>query len=68
MEQERKTYLDNLRRDAYIEIAKDYREGLLPLLKVEPRKSASTATPAAATTTAAPKKDDKKKSEGNKKQ
>jgi parvulin-like peptidyl-prolyl isomerase len=68
MEQERKNYLENLRRDAYIEIAKDYREGLMPLLKVEPQKSASTATPTAASTTAAPKKDDKKKSEGNKKQ
>ncbi|HEY1404669.1 MAG TPA: peptidylprolyl isomerase, partial [Pyrinomonadaceae bacterium] len=65
MEKERKTYLDNLRRDAYIEIAKDYQEGVLPLLKVEPQKSASATTPAAT-----PKKDDKKKSEsnGNKKQ
>ena len=62
MDQERKTYLDNLRRDAYIQIAKDYQESLLPLLKVEPQKSASTAAPVA------PKKDDKKKSEANKKQ
>jgi parvulin-like peptidyl-prolyl isomerase len=62
MDKERKAYLDNLRRDAYIQIAKDYQESLLPLLKVEPQKSASTATPVA------PKKDDKKKSEANKKQ
>ncbi|MDQ1559617.1 MAG: peptidyl-prolyl cis-trans isomerase SurA [Pyrinomonadaceae bacterium] len=60
MEKERKTYLENLRRDAYIEIAKDYQADVLPLLKVEPQKSASTTTPAAA-----PKKDDKKKSEAN---
>jgi peptidyl-prolyl cis-trans isomerase SurA len=64
MEKERKIYLDNLRRDAYIEIAKDYQEGVLPLLKVEPQKSASTTIPVA------PRKDDKKKSDsnGNKKQ
>jgi parvulin-like peptidyl-prolyl isomerase len=67
LEKERKVYLDNLRREAYIEVAKDYREGVLPLLKAEPLNSASTATPAAV---AAPKKDDKKKAEtnGNKKQ
>ncbi len=64
MDKERKTYLDNLRRDAYIQIAKDYQESLLPLLKVEPQKSASPTAPVA------PKKDDKKKTEtsGNKKQ
>ena len=65
LEKERKVYLDNLRRDAYIEIAKDYQEGVLPLLKSEPQKSPATAAPAVA-----PKKDDKKKTEtsGNKKQ
>jgi parvulin-like peptidyl-prolyl isomerase len=63
MEKERKVYLDNLRRDAYIEIAKDYQEGVLPLLKSEPQKPSAPAT-------VAPRKDDKKKTEtsGNKKQ
>jgi parvulin-like peptidyl-prolyl isomerase len=63
MEKERKVYLENLRRDAYIEIAKDYQAGVLPLLKAEP-KSDSPTTPVA------PRKDDKKKTEtsGNKKQ
>ena len=61
MEKERKTYMENLRRDAYIEVAKDYQADVLPLLKVEPQKSASTATPAAVT----PRKDDKKKSDSN---
>jgi parvulin-like peptidyl-prolyl isomerase len=66
MDKERKAYLDNLRRDAYIEVAKDYQEGVLPLLKVESQKPATTTAPPAA----APKKDDKKKTEtsGNKKQ
>ncbi|HYG11033.1 MAG TPA: peptidyl-prolyl cis-trans isomerase [Pyrinomonadaceae bacterium] len=64
MDKERKNYLDSLRRDAYIEIAKDYQEGVLPLLKVEPQKPDTTTAPVA------PKKDDKKKTEtsGNKKQ
>ncbi len=62
LEKERKVYLDNLRRDAYIEIAKDYREGVLPLLKAEPQPQGIPP--------AAPKKDDKKKTEtsGNKRQ
>jgi parvulin-like peptidyl-prolyl isomerase len=62
LEKERKVYLDNLRRDAYIEIAKDYREGVLPLLKSEPQPQGIPP--------AAPKKDDKKKTEtsGNKRQ
>lgn len=60
MDKERKAYLENLRRDAYIEVAKDYQEGVLPLLKVESQKPASTnAAPAA------PKRNDKKKSEAN---
>lgn len=62
LDKERKVYLDNLRRDAYIEVAPTYREALLPLLKTEAEKSASVA-PAAVTS--APKKDDKKKSEAN---
>lgn len=64
MDKERKAYLDNLRRDAYIEVSKDYQEAVLPLLKGDAQKSESTTTPAA------PKKDDKKKSEtsGNRKQ
>ncbi len=60
MDKERKAYLENLRRDAYIEVAKDYQEGVLPLLKVEAQKPADTK-PAPA----APKRDDKKKSEAN---
>jgi parvulin-like peptidyl-prolyl isomerase len=60
MDKERKTYLENLRRDAYIEIAKDYQAGVLPLLKAETQKPAANTTPAAA-----PKKDDKKKPEAN---
>ena len=66
MDKERKAYLDSLRRDAYIEVAKDYQEGVLPLLKVEAQKPATTTVPSPA----APKKDDKKKTEtsGNKKQ
>jgi peptidyl-prolyl cis-trans isomerase SurA len=64
MDKERKTYLDNLRRDAYIEIAKDYQEAILPLLKAEPQKPSGTAAPVAA-----PKKDEKKSaSNGSKKQ
>jgi peptidyl-prolyl cis-trans isomerase SurA len=65
MEKERKTYLDNLRRDAYIQVSKDYQEAVLPLLKGDSQKPESAIPPAAG-----PKKDDKKKSEtsGNKKQ
>lgn len=65
LDKERKTYIDNLRREAYIEIAKDYREAVLPLLKTDAEKSAPAAV---AATAPAAKKDDKKKSEnGNKK-
>lgn len=65
LDKERKTYIDNLRRDAYIQVAKDYRDEVLPLLKTDAEK----ATPAAVAATApAVKKDDKKKSDnGNKK-
>ena len=71
LEKERKTYMDNLRRDAYVEVAPSYRDTLLPLLQTDAAKTASVTTPAAATTTTTPaaKKDNKKKSEpnGNKK-
>ena len=64
LDQERKNYIDNLRRDAYIEVAKDYQEAVLPLLKVEPQKPAATTVPVAA-----PKKDEKKSAANvNKKQ
>lgn len=65
LDKERKIYIDNLRRDAYIQVAKDYREAVLPLLKSEAEK---TAPAAVAATAPAAKKDDKKKSDnGNKK-
>lgn len=65
LDKERKVYIDNLRRDAYIEIAKDYREAVLPFLKTDAEPSSPPAVAAAP----ANKKDDKKKSEnGNKKQ
>ena len=68
MDKERKTYLDNLRRDAYIEIAKDYQEAVLPLLKVEPQKPSGTAAPVVAPRKAE-KKDEKKSAASiNKKQ
>jgi parvulin-like peptidyl-prolyl isomerase len=64
LEKERKVYVGNLRREAYIEIAPAYRDAVLPLLKNEGEK----ATPAVvAASTPAAKKDDKKKSDGNKK-
>jgi parvulin-like peptidyl-prolyl isomerase len=65
LDKERKNYIENLRREAYIEVAPSYREAVLPLLKNESDKAA----PAAVAATAAPaaKKDDKKKSDGNKK-
>ena len=67
MDKERKTYLDNLRRDAYIDIAKDYQEAVLPLLKTD---SPPATTPPATTPRKDEKKSDEKKSaaNGNKKQ
>lgn len=57
LDKERKSYIDNLRREAYVDVAPSYREAVLPLLKTsEPARTAS-ARPAAA----APKKDEKKK-------
>jgi peptidyl-prolyl cis-trans isomerase SurA len=65
LDKERKTYIENLRRDAYIEVAPSYRQAVLPLLQNEAEKKAPAAV---ATATPAAKKDDKKKSEnGNKK-
>jgi parvulin-like peptidyl-prolyl isomerase len=65
LDKERKTYIENLRREAYIEVAPSYRDAVLPLLKNESDKAAPAAV---ATAAPAAKKDDKKKSEnGNKK-
>ncbi|HKP73419.1 MAG TPA: peptidyl-prolyl cis-trans isomerase [Pyrinomonadaceae bacterium] len=60
LDKERKVYIDNLRRDAYVEIAPSYREAVLPLLKAGTEKAASPAV--------APAKEDKKKAETSKKQ
>lgn len=70
LEKERKTYMDNLRRDAYIEVAPAYRDTLLPLLRnttTEAEKPNKTDAQKSANTTA--RKDDKKKPDtnGNKK-
>jgi parvulin-like peptidyl-prolyl isomerase len=71
LEKERKTYLENLRRDAYIEVAPSYRDLLLPFLQSNAAKTASVTTPEAATTTttttSTSKKDNKKKSENDNK-
>lgn len=66
MEKERKAYVDELRRDAYIELAASYRDSVGPLLKVEGERAPVGSTPAAPR----PKKEEKKKNEsnGNKKQ
>ena len=42
VEKERETYLQNLRKEAYIKVAKDYEADILPLLKIEVQKTAST--------------------------
>jgi peptidyl-prolyl cis-trans isomerase SurA len=54
VDQERKTYVETLRAEAYVDVAPAYREAVLPLLKVEPVKTAN-AGPA--------KKDEKKKND-----
>ena len=59
LDKERKNYIENLRREAYIEVAPSYREAVLPLLKNESDKAAPAAV--------ATKKDDKKKSENSNK-
>jgi peptidyl-prolyl cis-trans isomerase SurA len=62
-EKEREAYMKNLRRDAYIEINKDYRATVKPLLSVSaPAASSSMAAPASKSST------DNKSGNGNKKQ
>ncbi|HYP02169.1 MAG TPA: peptidylprolyl isomerase, partial [Pyrinomonadaceae bacterium] len=63
LEKERKLYVENLRREAYIEVSPAYRDAVLPLLRNETEKAA----PAAVAAAPAARKDDKKKSDGNKK-
>jgi peptidyl-prolyl cis-trans isomerase SurA len=53
---ERDDYLLKLRREAYVELAPGYRDAVLPLLKLEPQKTASVAS-------GDTKKDDKKKAD-----
>jgi parvulin-like peptidyl-prolyl isomerase len=69
LDSEQKTYLANLRRDAYVEVSPAYREQVMPLLKVEATPPTATGTKTAAAAPPSSKKDDKKKSEltGNKK-
>jgi peptidyl-prolyl cis-trans isomerase SurA len=69
IDKEQKTYLANLRRDAYVEVSPAYREQVMPLLKAEPTAPAAAGTKTAAAAPPSSKKDDKKKSEltGNKK-
>ncbi len=55
-DKEREIYMNTLRKDAYINVAKDYKEAVLPLLKIEPETPANTK---AATTTAKNQKDKK---------
>lgn len=59
LDKERENYVRRLRQEAYIEIAKDYKEALLPLLQKNAQATSDGSTPAAAP--AADKKDDKKK-------
>lgn len=47
-EKEREAYMKNLRRDAYIQLNKEYKETVGPLLSISaPAKTASATTPAA---------------------
>jgi peptidyl-prolyl cis-trans isomerase SurA len=47
-QQERDVYLQALRNDAYVNIAKDYQESVMPLLKIStPEAASGTAKPAA---------------------
>jgi parvulin-like peptidyl-prolyl isomerase len=66
---EREDYLSSLRKDAYINIAKDYRDAVQPLLKLN-AETTSSKTPAATAKTSTDKKSAEKKSDahGNKKQ
>lgn len=43
----REDYLQNLRNDAYVNIAKDYQESVLPLLKLSSQSASDTKPPAA---------------------
>ncbi len=52
----RDAYLQNLRNDAYISLAKDYQDSVLPLLKISP--------PSQASNTDSNQKSDKKKNKG----
>jgi peptidyl-prolyl cis-trans isomerase SurA len=61
LEKERKAYMDNLRRAAYVEVAPSYRDTLLPLLQIDAQQTASPAPVVAP----AGKKDDKKKAAAN---
>ena len=68
LEKERKTYIENLRREAYIEIAPSYRDAVLPFLQnTTTEAEKQNKTEAGKSVTATAKKDDKKKSDGNKK-
>ncbi|HEV2708284.1 MAG TPA: peptidylprolyl isomerase [Pyrinomonadaceae bacterium] len=55
-EKERDAYMQTLRRDAYIQVAKDYREAVMPLLKLDAAPAADSKT----TTTTAKNEKDKK--------
>ncbi|HKR61707.1 MAG TPA: peptidyl-prolyl cis-trans isomerase [Pyrinomonadaceae bacterium] len=44
---EREAYLQTLRNDAYVNIAKDYQEAVLPLLKISTEAASDSAKPAA---------------------
>ena len=57
---ERENYLRQLRREAYIEVAPNYRDTILPLLKLDADKQDAVKTASAAAPAPA-KKDDKKK-------
>lgn len=43
----REDYLQNLRNDAYVNLAKDYQESVLPLLKLSSQSASDTKPPAA---------------------
>ncbi len=55
-EKEREAYMQTLRRDAYIQVGKDYREAVMPLLKLDAAPAAASKT----TTTTAKNEKDKK--------
>jgi hypothetical protein len=63
MPKERETFIATLMRDAYVEIAKDYRESVAALLKTAPPKGGPVK---ANGDKKDDKKDDKKKSDDKK--